>query len=130
MAGDGFASIGNFRKAMSKNSKKAKYETIVKTTEEMMAEQIQQEMEEQRMKEIADQEEEEELELENIRKANTTVDDLVNGMDAQMKVTKKKKTRAEKEEAAKIAKASKPITKPGEKTAALKQKHKNKRSRT
>jgi hypothetical protein len=41
-------------------------------------------------------------------------------MDAQMKVTKKKKTRAEKEEAAKIAKASKPITKPGEKTAALK----------
>tara|TARA_B110000285_G_C15105675_1_gene607770 strand:+ start:516 stop:698 length:183 start_codon:yes stop_codon:yes gene_type:complete len=60
------------------------------------------------------------LELENIRKANTTVDDLVNGMDAQMKVTKKKKTRAEKEEAAKIAKASKPITKPGEKTAALK----------
>ena len=54
MAGDGFASIGNFRKSMSKNSNKAKYETIVKTTEEMMAEQIQQEMEEQRMKEIAD----------------------------------------------------------------------------
>ena len=57
-------------------------------------------------KERADKEEEEELELENIRKANTTVDDLVMGMDSQLKVTKKKKTRAEKEEAAAIAKAS------------------------
>jgi hypothetical protein len=71
-------------------------------------------------KERADKEEEEELELENIRKANTTVDDLVMGMDSQMKVTKKKKTRAEKDEAAAIAKASKPISKPGEKMAALK----------
>jgi len=54
-------------------------------------------------KERADKEEEEELELENIRKANTTVDDLVMGMDSQMKVTKKKKTRAEKDEASAIA---------------------------
>jgi len=58
--------------------------------------------------------------LDNIRKANTTVDDLVMGLDSQMKVTKKKKSRAEKDEALAIAKASKPITKPGEKTAALK----------
>ena len=40
MAGDGFASIGNFRKSMSRNSKKSKYETIVKTTEDMLAEKI------------------------------------------------------------------------------------------
>ena len=41
------------------------------------------------------------------------------GMDS-VKVSKKKKTKAEKEEAIAIAKASKPISKPGEKAAALK----------
>jgi hypothetical protein len=46
MAGDGFASIGNFRKAMSKNSKKSKYETIVKTPEMLIAEEIEKEMKE------------------------------------------------------------------------------------
>lgn len=47
-----------------------------------------------------------------------------------MKVSKKKKTREEKEAALALSKASKPISKPGEKIAALKQKHKNKRSRS
>ena len=51
MAGDGFASIGNFRKSMSTNSKKSKYETIVKTPEMLIAEQIEKEMQEQREKE-------------------------------------------------------------------------------
>lgn len=120
MAGDGFASIGNFRKSMSRNSKKSKYETIIKTTEMMEAEKIEQEMMEQMEKERADKEEEEELELEHIRKANTTVDDLVMGMDSQMKVSKKKKTRAERDEAAAVLNATKTIYKPGEKMAALK----------
>jgi hypothetical protein len=42
------------------------------------------------------------------------------GLDSQMKVSKKKKTKAEKEEAVALAKASKPISKPGDKSAALK----------
>jgi|TARA_B110001450_G_C17467483_1_gene418808 hypothetical protein len=87
-------------------------------------------MQEQMEKERADKEEEEELELENIRKANTTVDDLVTGMDTAMKLTKKKRNRAEKDEAAAILNATKTIYKPGEKMAALKQKHKNKRNRS
>ena len=129
MAGDGFASIGNFRKSMSANSKKSKYETIVKTTEDMMAEKIEQEMMEQMEKERADKEEEEELELENIRKANTTVDDLMTGLDS-MKLPKKKRNRAERDAAADVLNATKTIYKPGEKMAALKQKHKNKRNRS
>ena len=47
-----------------------------------------------------------------------------------MKVTKKKKTKEEKADAEKIAIASKPIAKRGDKIRALKEKHKNKRSRS
>ena len=38
MAGSGFASIGNFRKMMSANSKKSKYADVIKTQEEIDAE--------------------------------------------------------------------------------------------
>ena len=40
MAGAGFASANNFRKILSTKAKKSKYETIIKTPEEVEAERI------------------------------------------------------------------------------------------
>ena len=86
---------------------------------------------EKERQEREEEEEDEELEMDTMRKANYTADDLIAGMDTQMKIQrKKKKNRAEKDESERIARASKPIAKAGEKIAALKKKHKNKRSRS
>ena len=40
MAGSGFTSVGNFRKINSDKTKKSKYQTIVKTAEELELEEI------------------------------------------------------------------------------------------
>ena len=123
MAGSGFTSIGNFRKLHSARAKQSKFKTEIKTAEELVQEKFLAEMEKQ-MQEEQDEEED----VNQLRK-KYTVDDITAGLDSQMKIAKIKKSKAEKLEALQQRIANKPISKPGEKISALKQKHKNKRSR-
>ena len=58
-----------------------------------------------------------------------TMDDITNGLDKQMKISKVKKTKAEKAEDLAERIANTPAAAPGDKARALKLKHKNKRNR-
>ena len=119
MASSGFASIGNFRKMMSSRSKKSKYAAVNMTPEQLEAQRIQEEM----MKEMQQNEKEEsdsDVDIADVKKA-PTVDDIMNGLDKQMKLAKKKKGEA--------VPITKKIYKPGERIAELKKKSKGKRSR-
>ena len=95
MAGSGFDSKGNFRKIMSDRAIKSKYPTIVTTAEEMLAQKIQAEMEQQMEQDRKSKEEmdEEEVDISQIKRAAYTVDDIMSGMDKQMKIEKKKKNK-------------------------------------
>lgn len=129
MAASGFASVGNFRKIMSNRTKKSKYQTIVKTPEELEAEKIEKEMmaqmeEERKQQEMSD---EDEVDISKMKRANYTVDDITDGLSKQMKISKKKKASSSTD--AEMTKTIKK-TQPGEKIAALKKKSKNKRNRS
>ena len=130
MAASGFASVGNFRKIMSNRTKKSKYETIIKTPVELEAERIENEMNQQMEEERKKQqmEDDDEVDASKMKKADYTIDDITQGMTKQMKISKKKKKGTDVD----MMEASKAIKKilPGEKVAALKMKHKNKRSRS
>jgi hypothetical protein len=77
MAGAGFASIGNFRKKMSDRSIPNKYPTTSKTAEEVEAEKMQAEIAAQ----MAAKKKAEENEY--------TVEDITDGMDKQLRVSRK-----------------------------------------
>ena len=126
MAGSGFASSHVFRKMLSTKSKKSKYQTIIKTPEELEAERINEEMMEQmreEKKQAADSDDE--VEISKIKKTYT-VDDLTQGLDKQMKIVKKKKKSEE------LSAPTKTISKPekNSKNAVLKQKGKRKKTRS
>ena len=80
MAGMGFTSIGNFRKKMSDRSKKTKYETIVKTPEELEQEANEPEV----VEEVSD----EEIDAAKMY----TVDDCAMDFEKSLRVTKRDPT--------------------------------------
>mmetsp|Transcript_16494 Transcript_16494/g.25467 ORF Transcript_16494/g.25467 Transcript_16494/m.25467 type:complete len:116 (-) Transcript_16494:21-368(-) len=110
---------------MSSTAKKSKYQTIIKTPEEVEAERIMKEMEQQAKQEKKQQmEDDDEVDITAVKKSYT-VDDIVSGLDKQMKIVKKKK-KADTEMA-----PTKTITKEkNSRNKVLKQKNKGKRSRS
>ena len=124
MAASGFASIGNFRKIMSDRARKSKYQTIVKTKEELDAEAELLQVE-QDMKANGDGSDEE-IDIDNVKKSYT-VEDIMTDMSKQMKLSKKKNKNKEVDMI-----PTKVITKPehGSRIRMLKEKSKRKRSRS
>jgi hypothetical protein len=94
MAASGFASVGNFRKIMSSRAKQSKYVPKIKTREEMDAEAELLKVEQEMKAANADNAEsdEDEIDIDKVRKAYT-VDDIVNDMSKQMKISKTKKSK-------------------------------------
>lgn len=129
MAGSGFASIGNFRKMNNPRATQSKYQIVVKTAEEAEAERIQEEMEKQMRKEAAEEEQDDddEVDISDLKKAYT-VDDITEGMNEQLKISKKKKKKGEDAnmEVTKVIKKPEP----GSRIAMLKKKGKGKKSRS